>query len=259
MPHHFPIHVMSAEQTGMDRNVPEPLGATGSTERAPRSPNGMPRQHPEDHFGRGPRRDLVDQCSAYACTMRAHARPPRRTTSTCRSPRTRSSAAALHRAHSAYACVCRADKAPRKIPEKLGSSTRVPARTRWSQRCAYAKEREEPEQLVAGVHDDRAPSGYKPDITAGHGACPMQPRGRLPYSAHARIRWSPEKRRPGARCPQAAVIRRAAARQRGGHRGSGGRRSAGGPGWRSHASDTAQPAPRSMRPPRRSPGLGSGR
>ena len=26
----------------------------GSTERTPRSPDGMPRQHPEEHFGRGP-------------------------------------------------------------------------------------------------------------------------------------------------------------------------------------------------------------
>jgi hypothetical protein len=38
-------------------------------------------------------RDLVEQGSAYACHLHANARPPRRTASTCRSPRTRSSAA----------------------------------------------------------------------------------------------------------------------------------------------------------------------
>jgi len=36
---------------------------------------------------------------------------------------------------------------------------------------------------------------------------PMQPSGRLPYSAHAGIRWSPEKPRPGVRCPQTPVNR----------------------------------------------------
>ena len=29
--------------------------------------------------------------------------------------------------------------------------------------------------IVAGVHDHRAPSGYKPDEVAGLGVCPMQP------------------------------------------------------------------------------------
>jgi hypothetical protein len=33
----------------------------------------------------------------------------------------------------------------------------------------------ESSHIVAGVHDHRAPSGYKPDITAGRSACPMQP------------------------------------------------------------------------------------
>jgi hypothetical protein len=83
------------------------------------------------------------------------------------------------------------------------------------------------------------------------GGCPTQ---RTPRSVGL-----PRNPVPSVRCPQAPVIRRAAARQRSRHRRSGGRRSAGGPGWRSHASGTAQPTPRSMRPPRRSPGLGSGR
>jgi hypothetical protein len=30
-------------------------------------------------------------------------------------------------------------------------------------------------QMVAGVHDHRAPSGFKPDVTAGHRACTMEP------------------------------------------------------------------------------------
>ena len=130
--------------------IPTSRAASGSrsTERTPRSPDAIPRQHLKVHFGRHHLRDLVDQCSAYACPMRAYARPPRRTTSTCRSPRNRSSPATSRRAHPAYACVCRIDKAPRKTPEKLGSSTRAPARTRWSQRCAYAKGRDKPDELV---------------------------------------------------------------------------------------------------------------
>jgi len=128
------------------------LAATRSAERTPRSPGRMPRQHPEDcHSRRRHRRDLVDQCSAYACPMHACARPPRRAPSTRQSPRNRSSPATSRRAHPAYACVRRIDKASRKSPEKPGPSTPPRTRTRWSQRCAYAKEREEPEELVAGV------------------------------------------------------------------------------------------------------------
>ena len=136
----------------------------------------MPWQHPEDHFGRGPLRDLVDQCSAYACPMRAHARLTRRTTSTCRSPRNRSSPATSRRAHPAYACVRRIDKAPRKTPEKLGSSTRAPARTRWSQRCAYAKARDEPDELVAGVTRPRTTIGFQ-----ARRSCRSRPRA---YALH---------------------------------------------------------------------------
>ena len=124
VPHHFPIHVTSAERL-IGRSC------TGSTERTPRSPDGMSRQHPEGALRARSRRDLLDQCSAYACPMRAHARLPRRTASTCRSPRNRSSPATSRRERPAYACVRRIDKAPRKSPEKLGSSTRVPERTRW--------------------------------------------------------------------------------------------------------------------------------
>jgi hypothetical protein len=67
----------------------------------------------------------VDQGTAYAFPMRAHARPPRRTTSTCRPPRNRSSPATSRRAHPAYACVRRIDKAPRKTPEKPGPSAQT--------------------------------------------------------------------------------------------------------------------------------------
>ena len=150
----------AAQNDALDCNVP-------SRERSQRAPRARPDRptrchgsNPEEHFGRGPGRDLVDQCSAYACPMRAHARLTRRTTSTCRSPRNRSSPVTSRRAHPAYACVCRIDKAPRKTPEKLGSSTRVPARTRWSQRCAYAKGRDKPDELVAGVIDQRATVGF---------------------------------------------------------------------------------------------------
>ena len=99
----------------------------------------MPRQHLEVDFGRHHRRDLVDQCSAYACPMRAHARLTRRTTSTCRPARSRSSPATSRRAHPAHACVRRLDKAPRKTPEKLASPTGAETRNRWSGACTPAR------------------------------------------------------------------------------------------------------------------------
>ena len=102
------------------------------------------------------RRDLLDQCSAYACPMRAHAKLPRRTTSTCRSPRNRSSPATSRRAHPAYACVGKVDRAPRKSPDKPVDIARAPTQTCWSGECAYAKEREDPDELVAGALSDRA-------------------------------------------------------------------------------------------------------
>jgi len=77
--------------------------------------------------------------------------------------------------HPAYACVRRLDKAPRKRPDKPVDISGAPIQTCWSGECAYAKGREEPDELVAGVHDHRARSGFKPDVTAAHGACTMQP------------------------------------------------------------------------------------
>ena len=49
-----------------------------------------------------------------------------------------------------------------KSPEKL----KGPRRPRPLLTCTF---------LVAGVHDHRAPSGFRPDVIAGHSACPMQP------------------------------------------------------------------------------------
>ena len=122
------------------------------------------------------RRDLLDQCSAYACPMRAYARLPRKTASTCRTPRNRSPLATPRRAHLAYACVRRIDKAPRKSPENLESSTGLPARRRWSQRCAYAKERSEPDELVAGVTRPRTTIGFQ-----ARRSCRSRPRA---YALH---------------------------------------------------------------------------
>jgi hypothetical protein len=112
---------------------------TRSTERTPRSPTRCHGSNPEDRFGHGPRRDLVDQCSAYACPMHAHARLLRAMTSTCRLARTRSSPATSHRAHPACACVCRVDKAPRKAPEKLASPRAPDKRNRCSGACVPAR------------------------------------------------------------------------------------------------------------------------
>jgi hypothetical protein len=139
-----------ARSTGMDRNVPEPLGALGAPNVRPDRPTGCHGSTRRSTSGAVPVE--ISLISAYACPMRAHARVLRATTSTCRPPRTRSSPATSRHAHPAYACVCRTDKAPRKTPEKLGSSTPVPARTRWSLRCACAKERDEPDELVAGAN-----------------------------------------------------------------------------------------------------------
>jgi len=122
--------------------------------------------------------DLVEQCSAYACPVHAYARSPRLEADPCPSACNRSSPATSRRVHPAYACVRSVDRGARKSPEKLGSSTRPPARTRWSQRCAYAKYREEPDELVAGVTRQGEASGCGLDESAGHGVCPMQAPGR---------------------------------------------------------------------------------
>ena len=53
--------------------------------------------------------------------------------------RTRSSPATSRRAHPAYACVRRIDKAPRKSPEKLASPTSAGMRHRWSGACTPAR------------------------------------------------------------------------------------------------------------------------
>ncbi len=132
---------------------------TRSTERAPRAPDAIPRQHIDNHFGRRHRRDLVDQCSAYACPMHAYAIPPRTATSTCRPPRNRSSPATSRRAHPAYACQRRVDKAPRKTPDKPVDNADAPTRICWPQRCSYAEGREEPEELVAGAGFEPATFG----------------------------------------------------------------------------------------------------
>jgi hypothetical protein len=113
----------------LDCNVPSHERNPASAESAARSLDAMPRQDAEDHLRRRHLQDLVDQGSAYACPMHAHARPPRRAASTRPPPRNRSSAATSQRAHPAYACVRSVDKAPRKTPERLGSSTRPRTRT----------------------------------------------------------------------------------------------------------------------------------
>jgi len=143
---------------------------------------------------RGPLRgrsrpDLLDQCSAYACPMRAHARLHRRTASTCRSQRNRSSPVTSRRARPAYACVRRIDKAPRNSPEKLGSSTPPRTRHRWSQRCAYAKAHDEADELVAGVQNQHPTIGFQT----------------------RRSRWSPDL--PYAAACAVALLSRAATRR----------------------------------------------
>jgi len=89
-------------------------------------PDVKPPQHPEDcHSRRLHRRDLVDQCSAYACPMRAHAGVLRATTSTCWPPRTRSSAAA-RAAPPCHGMPCAALIRPREIHPRNSHLRRAP-------------------------------------------------------------------------------------------------------------------------------------
>ena len=112
---------------------------TGSAERAPRSPDAMRRQEPEDDFGRGPRRNLVDQCSAYACPRRAHASGPRWAPPGGHPARKRSSPATSRCAHPASTCVRCVEQAPRNPPEKPASPTPARTRNRWSGACTPAR------------------------------------------------------------------------------------------------------------------------
>jgi hypothetical protein len=54
MPHHFPIQVMSVEQTGMDRNVPSRERHQEHRTHAHERPTRCRDSTPRDHFGRGP-------------------------------------------------------------------------------------------------------------------------------------------------------------------------------------------------------------
>ncbi len=97
--------------------------------------------------------------------------------------------------HPAYACVGRVEKAPRNSPDKPVGKSEAPTQTCWSDECAYATRRDEPDELVAGVHDHRAPLGLRPGEAAGYVVRPMQPPRRLPYpttdppTAGPEIRW----------------------------------------------------------------------
>ena len=157
----------------------------------------MPRQHPEDHFGRGPRRDLVDQCSAYACPMRAHAKLTRRTKSTCRSPRNRNSPGRSRRAHPACACVRRVrriDKAPRKSPRN-SDLRREPQREPAGHSIVNTQKRAKNQtNYWRGFCQFAIGSRVKLCESAGHHGRAYAPPWRPPAQCRARPVGLPEKR-----------------------------------------------------------------
>ncbi len=103
--------------------------------------------------------------------MQRFARPaPRSRNRSVRAARVR---ATLHRLHT---------QGLSRSPQTVPINTEAADQTCWSAACAYAKRRGKRPYLVAGVQNQHAPSGYRPDEPAGQGACPMQPPRRLHYS-----------------------------------------------------------------------------
>jgi len=137
------------------------------------------------------RRDLLDQCSAYACPMRAYARPPCRPPQLAPPPRTRSSAAATQRAHPACACVRRIDKAPKKASRNL---RRHPEREPAGHSVMHTQKRAKNQRnWWRGSTTIERPSGYRPDEAAGHSVVPMYCIGSCPTHLNAFGRPRPEK------------------------------------------------------------------
>jgi hypothetical protein len=85
----------------------------------------------------------------------------------------RSSSEVLHEPHTA--------SVPRPLASALppAEPPTVPASGDMSADSPWGKNETQPDSYkpgpVAGVHDHRAPSGYKPDEAAGRGTCTMQP------------------------------------------------------------------------------------
>jgi hypothetical protein len=108
----------------------------------------------QQHFGRGPVEiSLISAVRTHAlcvhtqeCFGRRHRRASRR------GPAAHRPHLVAHTLHThAYAGLIR----PREKHPRNSDLRHQSARTRWSQRCACAKERDEPDELVAGVHDLR--------------------------------------------------------------------------------------------------------
>jgi hypothetical protein len=137
-----PIHEAPAacHSTVLQSNVPSrERHEEYRAEPAPRSRNARPPQHPEEHFGRGPVEiSLISAVRTHALCVH---------TQECFGRRHRRAGgleAAAHEphlvAHTLHTSALRAvDKAPRKTPEKLASSTSGRTRNRWSGACAPAR------------------------------------------------------------------------------------------------------------------------
>lgn len=157
-----------------------------------------------------------------------------------------------HPAHAAYA---RAEQVPTNCPQKHRS--RRPNML-VSVLCIRNEARATP--VLGGwgsrpSHDHRV-MNPKTALVTGLALCSRL--GTCLTQRNDRDIKPPEQPRRGARY-RLPVNPLAGAPRSSRRRATGARRSAGGPDWRSSASDTAQPRPRSMRRPRRSADLGSWR
>ena len=146
-------------------------------------------------------------------------------------------------------------RSPRTVPINVKS----PTQSWWSATCAYAKRRGNPRCLVGG-RGSSSPS-HPPSVQANAlvdrlcicsrlGAALLNARPKPPMVRETPSQWvvSAARINPPAGAPPSNR-----------RRATGERRSGGGQGWRSCASGIAQRGPRSMHPPRRSPGPGSRR
>ena len=133
----------------------------GTRTSAPDTPNSTPIKRP--HLGR-----LLGRAGSWHCTRHAlcNALSPPNPEARSRSVSPRSCPGGLHALH-----MQKLSRSPQIVPINDKPLTE----RCWSAACAYARGGRKRRPMVAGVHDHHAPSGPKPDITAGHQTCTMQP------------------------------------------------------------------------------------
>ena len=90
-----------------------------------------------------------------------------------------------------------------RSPQTVPRNTEAADQTCWSAACAYVTRREKRPYLVAGVQDQHAPSGFRPDEAAGHGPALCGRPGGCTTQRRSRTRWVPRNRLPAT--PSASV------------------------------------------------------